>query len=261
MKLQLQWVTQAQFAGYYAARRPGLLQGRGPRRHRSSRAASTSCRRRARAGRRRLRDLVGAEGARSREQGANDHRRRRRSSSAPAPCRSRSRTRTSPRPADLKGKKVGNWGFGNEFELFAGMTKAGLDPAKDVTLVQQQFDMNGFLAGDIDAAAGDDLQRVRAGARGEEPRRPASCTSRRLQRHQLERRGHRHAPGRDLGQHRQAAATPTYQDHDDEVHQGLHQGLDLLPRQRREVPRRSSSKPARSSARATSSGRSTRSTS
>ncbi|MFJ9367919.1 ABC transporter substrate-binding protein [Nocardia sp. NPDC101769] len=55
-------------------------------------------------------------------------------------------------PADLKGKKVGNWGYGNEFELFAGMTKAGLDPAKDVTLVQQQFDMNAFLAHDIDAA-------------------------------------------------------------------------------------------------------------
>ena len=32
--------------------------------------------------------------------------------------------------ADLKGKKVGNWGFGNEFELFAGMTKAGLEPAR-----------------------------------------------------------------------------------------------------------------------------------
>ncbi|MGW5108399.1 ABC transporter substrate-binding protein [Nocardia sp. NPDC004123] len=55
-------------------------------------------------------------------------------------------------PADLAGKKVGNWGYGNEFELFAGMTKAGLDPAKDVTLVQQQFDMNAFLAHDIDAA-------------------------------------------------------------------------------------------------------------
>jgi len=54
--------------------------------------------------------------------------------------------------ADLKGKKVGNWGFGNEFELFAGMTKAGLDPSKDVTLVQQQFDMNAVLGGDIDAA-------------------------------------------------------------------------------------------------------------
>ncbi len=55
-------------------------------------------------------------------------------------------------PADLKGKKVGNWGFGNEFELFAGMTKAGLDPAKDVTLVQQQFDMQALLKREIDAA-------------------------------------------------------------------------------------------------------------
>jgi NitT/TauT family transport system substrate-binding protein len=54
--------------------------------------------------------------------------------------------------ADLKGKKVGNWGFGNEFELFAGMTKANLDPSKDVTLVQQQFDMQALLKGDIDAA-------------------------------------------------------------------------------------------------------------
>jgi len=54
--------------------------------------------------------------------------------------------------ADFKGKKIGNWGFGNEFEIFAGLTKAGLDPAKDVTLVQQQFDMSALLAGDIDAA-------------------------------------------------------------------------------------------------------------
>lgn len=55
-------------------------------------------------------------------------------------------------PAALRGKTVGNWGYGNEFELFAGMTKAGLDPAKDVKLVQQQFDMNAFLAKDIAAA-------------------------------------------------------------------------------------------------------------
>src|SRR6185503_4657279 len=54
--------------------------------------------------------------------------------------------------ANLKGKKVGNWGFGNEFELFAGMTKAGLNPGKDVTLAQQQFDMQALLKGDIDAA-------------------------------------------------------------------------------------------------------------
>ncbi|HZG91454.1 MAG TPA: ABC transporter substrate-binding protein [Pseudonocardia sp.] len=55
-------------------------------------------------------------------------------------------------PADLRGKKVGNWGFGNEFELFAGMTGAGLVPATDVTLVQQQFDMQALLSGEIDAA-------------------------------------------------------------------------------------------------------------
>jgi NitT/TauT family transport system substrate-binding protein len=54
--------------------------------------------------------------------------------------------------AGLKGKKVGNWGFGNEFELFAGMTKAGLDPGQDVTLVQQQFDMQALLKKEIDAA-------------------------------------------------------------------------------------------------------------
>jgi NitT/TauT family transport system substrate-binding protein len=55
-------------------------------------------------------------------------------------------------PADLRGKKVGNWGFGNEFELFAGMTQAGITPATDVTLVQQQFDMQALLNGEIDAA-------------------------------------------------------------------------------------------------------------
>ncbi len=54
--------------------------------------------------------------------------------------------------ADFKGKKIGNWGWGNEFEIFAALTKVGLDPAKDVTLVQQQFDMSGLLSGDIDAA-------------------------------------------------------------------------------------------------------------
>jgi NitT/TauT family transport system substrate-binding protein len=55
-------------------------------------------------------------------------------------------------PADLRGKRVGNWGFGNEFELFAGMTEAGLTPATDVTLVQQQFDMQALLSREIDAA-------------------------------------------------------------------------------------------------------------
>lgn len=54
-------------------------------------------------------------------------------------------------PAQFSGKKVGSWGYGNEWELFAGMQKAGVG-VKDVKLIQQAFDMNGFLAGDIDAA-------------------------------------------------------------------------------------------------------------
>jgi len=55
-------------------------------------------------------------------------------------------------PADFKGKKIGNWGFGNEFEVFAAITAAGLDPATDVTHVQQSFDMLGLLNREIDAA-------------------------------------------------------------------------------------------------------------
>ncbi len=53
--------------------------------------------------------------------------------------------------ADLKGKTVGSWGYGNEWELFAGMGKAGVN-LSDISLVSQAFDMNGFLAGDIQAA-------------------------------------------------------------------------------------------------------------
>jgi NitT/TauT family transport system substrate-binding protein len=41
---------------------------------------------------------------------------------------------------------------GIEYEVFAAITEAGLDPATDVELVQQQFDMLGLLSGDIDAA-------------------------------------------------------------------------------------------------------------
>jgi len=55
-------------------------------------------------------------------------------------------------PADFAGKTVGNWGFGNEYEIFAALAQANLNPATDVTLVQQDFDMSGLLSGDIDAA-------------------------------------------------------------------------------------------------------------
>ena len=53
----------------------------------------------------------------------------------------------------LQGKKVGVWLGGNEHKLFAALTKNGLDPQKDVNVVAQPFDMNLFLNHEVDAAA------------------------------------------------------------------------------------------------------------
>ncbi|MFV0252150.1 MAG: ABC transporter substrate-binding protein [Beutenbergiaceae bacterium] len=53
--------------------------------------------------------------------------------------------------ADFEGKKIGSWGFGNEWEIFAAMAAEGLD-STTVEIVTQDFNMNAFLLGDIDAA-------------------------------------------------------------------------------------------------------------
>jgi NitT/TauT family transport system substrate-binding protein len=55
---------------------------------------------------------------------------------------------------DWRGKRVGTWGFGNEHELFAAMRKVGIDPENeaDVTIVSQDFTMDALLNNDLDAA-------------------------------------------------------------------------------------------------------------
>lgn len=53
--------------------------------------------------------------------------------------------------ADFEGKRIGSWGFGNEWEIFAAMAAEGLD-STSVEIVTQDFNMNAFLQGDIDAA-------------------------------------------------------------------------------------------------------------
>lgn len=53
--------------------------------------------------------------------------------------------------ADFEGKKIGSWGFGNEWEIFAAMAEEGLD-SSTVEIITQDFNMNAFLSGDIDAA-------------------------------------------------------------------------------------------------------------
>ncbi|WP_354698958.1 hypothetical protein DSM112329_04657 [Paraconexibacter sp. AEG42_29] len=151
VKLQLQWFTQAQFAGYFAAVEKGFYKDAGLDVEIIEGGVDI------------VPQTVLAQGnadyaiawvpkaLQSREQGAGI--------TDVGQVYQRSGTlQVSKKDADLKtaaalkDKKVGNWGFGNEFELFAGMTKAGLNPGKDVKLVQQQFDMQALLKGDIDAA-------------------------------------------------------------------------------------------------------------
>lgn len=54
-------------------------------------------------------------------------------------------------PADFEGKRIGSWGFGNEWEIFAAMAAEGLD-STTVSITTQDFSMNALLDRDVDAA-------------------------------------------------------------------------------------------------------------
>jgi NitT/TauT family transport system substrate-binding protein len=53
--------------------------------------------------------------------------------------------------ADFEGKRIGSWGFGNEWEIFAAMADEGLD-STSVSITTQDFSMNALLDRDVDAA-------------------------------------------------------------------------------------------------------------
>ena len=72
-------------------------------------------------------------------------------------------------PADLRGKKVGNWGFGNEFELFAGMTKAGVAPGHGRHARPAAVRHAGPAQRRDRRRPGHVVQRVRPGAGGDQP--------------------------------------------------------------------------------------------
>jgi NitT/TauT family transport system substrate-binding protein len=150
VKFQLQWVTQAQFAGYYAALDQGyykdvgldvqILIG-GPQVNNVQVVASGGA------------DLGAAwlpNMLQSREGGAD--------LVSIAQVFQRSGTRmvsfksaNITTPASMAGKRIGSWLGGNEPELFAALTKAGLDPTKE-NVIKQNFDMSGLLKGDLDVA-------------------------------------------------------------------------------------------------------------
>jgi NitT/TauT family transport system substrate-binding protein len=67
--------------------------------------------------------------------------------------------------AKLHHKKVSNWLFGRQFDVFAALEKEGMDPAhnKGVTIVQQPPTMDFFLNRQVDAASAmtyDELAQV-----------------------------------------------------------------------------------------------------
>jgi NitT/TauT family transport system substrate-binding protein len=155
VKLQLQWVTQAQFAGYYAAvdqnyyKDAGLdveiLIG-GPQVNNVQVVASGG----ADIGVAWLPNMLRSREGTADTPGTD--------LVAISQIFSRSGTRmvsfkdkNIASPADMKGKKIGSWLGGNEPELFAAIKKAGSDAASE-NIIQQNFDMSGLLSGDLDVA-------------------------------------------------------------------------------------------------------------
>jgi NitT/TauT family transport system substrate-binding protein len=150
VKFQLQWVAQSQFAGYFAAVDQGfyrdegldvsLLLG-GPQVNNVQVVATGG----ADIGTAWLPNMLQA-----REGGAD--------LVSIAQVFQRSGTRMASfkkagitTPKDMAGKKIGSWLGGNEPELFAALTKAGLKPTTQ-NIIKQNFDMSGLLKGDLDIA-------------------------------------------------------------------------------------------------------------
>lgn len=156
LKLQLKWLDQAQFAGYYVAADKGYYKEMGldvellpggpdvvPSQKVLTGAADVGL------------DWVGSLLAnRDKGQPLVDIGQFYQSSGMLLVSKKSSNIKT---PADLKGKKVGVWTGGNEFEFRALMDKYKLDNSidnnKDMTVIKQGFDMDSFLNGQLDAAS------------------------------------------------------------------------------------------------------------
>jgi len=153
VRLQLKWVAQAQFAGYYAAVDQGYYKDQGldvqillggpdidPVRVVASDGAEFGT------------TWVPAMLA-AREGGADVvdiSQVFQRSGTLEVSFKDKNITK----PEDLKGKKVGSWLGGNEPELFAALNKVSINPddKSQVEIIKQDFDMSGLLGGSLDAA-------------------------------------------------------------------------------------------------------------
>jgi NitT/TauT family transport system substrate-binding protein len=149
--LQLQWVTQSQFAGYYAAVAKGFYKDEGLDVTIKEGAVDIVPQQVLASGQADFAVSWVPKALVSREEGAkivNIAQVFQRSGTLQVSWADAGITK----PEDWRGKKVGTWGFGNEFELLAAITRAGLDKDKDLEIVSQNFDMNALLNREIDAA-------------------------------------------------------------------------------------------------------------
>lgn len=153
VRLQLQWVTQSQFAGYYAALDQGFYEEEGLDVTILEGAVEIVPQQVVASGEAEFGIAWVPKVLASREQGAdlvNIGQVFQRSGTLEISWADSGITK----PEDWAGKRVGTWGFGNEFELFAALRKAGIEPddPAQVTIVQQPFDMSLLLNKEIDAA-------------------------------------------------------------------------------------------------------------
>lgn len=152
VRVQLQWVPQAQFAGYYAAAKQGYYAAEGlevtiipggpdviPQQVGSAKEGpefTTSWLPKVLEAREAGSDLVNIAQVFQR--------------SGTLSVSWKESGITS--PEQFAGKKVGVWDFGNEFEVTAAGRKVGLEPGTDYEKVIQAFDMSALLKHDIDVA-------------------------------------------------------------------------------------------------------------
>ncbi len=153
VRLQLQWVTQSQFAGYYAALDQGFYTDEGLDVSILEGAVEIVPQQVVASGEAEFGIAWVPKMLASREQGAdlvNIAQIFQRSGTLQVGWTDAGLNSVE----DWAGKRVGTWGFGNEWEVFAALRKAGIEPddASQVTIVQQPFDMSLLLNREIDVA-------------------------------------------------------------------------------------------------------------
>lgn len=153
VRLQLQWVAQSQFAGYYAAQAQGFYEDEGLDVTILEGAVEIVPQQVVAAGDAEFGIAWVPKMLASREAGAdlvNIAQVFQRSGTVQVAWADSGIESV----ADWAGKRVGTWGFGNEWEVFAALRMNDIDPddPEQVTIVQQPFDMSLLLNREIDVA-------------------------------------------------------------------------------------------------------------